>query len=154
MSMSRPYVRLCADSLPGALRPRSVPAPRRPYTTQLARRSRCHPPRYATSTRNPRLQATPNTLRRHERQFATVGTKEVNTATGGGPLEEYDTRVEQGRLRDDPFQRRKHARYADSGQILITSRNRPESPKPLPRAGIVYAAESRPTDRGIPRSKA
>ncbi|RJE27384.1 mitochondrial ATPase [Aspergillus sclerotialis] len=129
MSMSRPYVRLCADSLPGALRPRSVPAPRRPYTTQLARRSRCHPPRCATSAGSPRLQPTPTTFRRHERQLATVRTSEETTATGGGPLEEYDTRVQQGRLRDDPYQRQIVQNLQDLYQAL-KSYNPPKVVRP------------------------
>ncbi|KAJ5748025.1 uncharacterized protein N7511_009721 [Penicillium nucicola] len=118
--MSRPSAKLCSECFPGALRtPRRV----RPARLRGAARERS----YATERRT---LATPNPSRtlpgclpsararrfqlagpsQNARGFATVtdgtaGGEKTSVAPKDGPLAEYNVRVEEGRLRDDEYQR-------------------------------------------------
>lgn len=111
-SMTRVYMRACADSASALRTALRKPVYRPVYQLSHARSYRVSRaiPGYAT-----RLQPPPPT--NHARTLATgtatgTATDQTNeTVTEGGPLEEYNTRVQQGRLRDDPYQRRTPARY-------------------------------------------
>lgn len=127
--MSRPTTRLCVDCLPTALRTRGaggpllLPAtapPRRGISrrVQIAEQRRglqhvpgCRVLRPTTSGNVKTGLAGPG---QHVRQLATVGEGEgekKDTARGSrgvpedGPLKEYENRIAQGRLRNDPHQR-------------------------------------------------
>ena len=114
--MSRPSAKLCAECFPNALR---APRDLRPTALRGATRRS-----YVTE------QRTINTLRRpnrsplvcvssgricpqlavqlsNSRGLATVSDAEKNTtaAPQDGPMREYDVRVQEGRLRDDEYQR-------------------------------------------------
>ncbi|KAJ5175363.1 uncharacterized protein N7482_001240 [Penicillium canariense] len=128
--MRRPSAKLCADCLPCAVRrPHGVRAPtsrlpvatERPYGTRL----RTHSSRLVIAKwtgRNPLLPIDPMTgavmpvksvLKRRSLATAAGGVapSEVISETKpsgpvqDGPLKEYDVRVQEGRLRDDPYQR-------------------------------------------------
>ncbi|KAJ5300687.1 uncharacterized protein N7443_005689 [Penicillium atrosanguineum] len=116
--MSRPSVKICRDCLPGALRTstgvqnaarlRGV-ARERTYATQrglprtVANRSKSGIP-------TARALGSQLPLRARGRGMATAGhgvtaaegEKEGYVVPTEGPMKEYDTRVEEGRLRDDP----------------------------------------------------
>ncbi|KAI9933451.1 hypothetical protein ASPWEDRAFT_159781 [Aspergillus wentii DTO 134E9] len=119
--MSRPSAKICAEYLPTALKSRAVSVPR--SSTTLATTSTATP---RAATRSPShirecrrgvhqaggyerrqvpgvvVQQRGNALKLKEsvRGFATEA-----QSGAGGPLMEYDARVGQGRLRDDPYQR-------------------------------------------------
>lgn len=131
--MSRPTTRLCADCLPTALRPKgaggpvllpATPPPRRgtPRRAQIKGQRRglhyvpgCRPVSHATGY-HVRASGGVKTLAgpcEHVRRFATVGGGENQDSDKGaqgvpqdGPLKEYENRIMQGRLRNDPYQRR------------------------------------------------
>lgn len=121
--MSGSSAKLCADYLPGALRARgpllrAVPrGTRRPGAREYRRgahganNSRYRPS--VTAHRVPVCDTVDVRLSQgqYARRFATAAegkAVEADAAAGmqGGPLAEYDARVQQGRLRDDPYQRR------------------------------------------------
>lgn len=121
-AMSRPSAKLCAECFP-ALRPRPQARALRSATTS-ARRVRDRS--YTTTTHvlpvpcvRPRAQHTQHalsattglTVPRLQQQCRARGLasasegKEAKAGPEDGPLREYDVRVEEGRLRDDPYQR-------------------------------------------------
>ncbi|KAE8154838.1 AFG1-like ATPase-domain-containing protein [Aspergillus avenaceus] len=103
MSVSRSTARFSADYVPVALGSRRalvLPRGSRPVFVRECRRGiqRGVAPRRSVRAVNSRLDLNP----RWVRGFATqVGAG----SPAGGPLKEYDVRVQQGRLRDDPYQR-------------------------------------------------
>ncbi|KAJ5096171.1 hypothetical protein NUU61_005527 [Penicillium alfredii] len=121
--MSRPSAKLCADCFPGALRPRGLrPAPvlrgaarERSYATQRRGLAPTHAHggralRYSPSSRRILPSQLPVRPLQKGRGFATATTTSeaeslLATPPQDGPLREYDTRVQGGRLRDDPYQR-------------------------------------------------
>lgn len=125
--MSRQPVKLCADCFPGALRPRGVRtaplrgvARERTYATQ-----RGFSPAVANRSRSAlpvRTQGSQLPLRSKGRGLATTshatlqGEKKAYTPPTEGPLKEYDTRVQEGRLRDDPYQRGRRISYKSEVQ--------------------------------------
>jgi hypothetical protein len=130
VQMSRPSVKLCADCFPGALRPRGVRtaplrgvARERTYATQ-----RGFSPAVAncsTSALPARTQGSQLPLRSKGRGLTTTsqashatleGEKKAYTPPTEGPLKEYDTRVQEGRLRDDPYQRGRRISYKSEVQ--------------------------------------
>ena len=128
--MSRPTARLCADCLPAVLSPRgggrplllpAAPAPRRgtPRRVRIAESRRgLHCVQGHARGQGVRPCGNVKMLAgpcQHVRQFATAG--ENGGAEGendsnnksvpqDGPLREYEDRILQGRLRNDPHQRR------------------------------------------------
>ncbi|KAJ5996505.1 hypothetical protein N7522_008165 [Penicillium canescens] len=119
--MSRPSAKLCAECFPGALwAPRGVrPARLRGAAREISyatermildtpRSSRASPG-CASSARIPRPQLASRSQK--TRGLATVtdgaagGEKKSSAAPKDGPLGEYNIRVEEGRLRDDEYQR-------------------------------------------------
>lgn len=124
--MSRPTARLCADCLPGALRPIALPAPapRRgtPRRVRIAesRRSlhgvqgRRQGPYIASHDVHQcgSMKGLPRPCE-NVRQFATASENkgeakgESKNVPEDGPLKEYEDRIAQGRLRSDPYQRRR-----------------------------------------------
>ncbi|OJJ84833.1 AFG1 family ATPase [Aspergillus glaucus CBS 516.65] len=122
--MSRPTARLCADCLPGALRPRGLPAapvPRR-GTPRRVRIAESRRGLHGVQGRRPVGYIPGHDVRQcgnmkglpwpceHVRQFATAGenkgeTEGSKTVLEDGPLKEYEDRIAQGRLRSDPYQR-------------------------------------------------
>lgn len=133
--MSRPTARLCADCLPAVLKPRggggpvllpAAPAPRRvtPRRVRIAESRRgLHGVQGRRSLDYARGQGVrpcgnvkmPAGSCQHVRQFATVGEKggaegendsNNKSVPQEGPLREYEDRISQGRLRNDPHQRR------------------------------------------------
>ncbi|KAJ6168452.1 hypothetical protein N7497_001295 [Penicillium chrysogenum] len=113
--MSRPSAKLCAECFPSALR---APRGLRPTTLRgAARRS------YATEQRALNTLRRPNqsplvpvsserirpqlAVQSPRRSLATVSDAEKNTTAPAhdGPMREYDVRVQEGRLRDDEYQR-------------------------------------------------
>ncbi|KAJ5681647.1 uncharacterized protein N7477_001587 [Penicillium maclennaniae] len=118
--MSRASVKICRDCLPGALRSstgvRSAARPRgvvreRTYATQRGS-SRTVPNRSQNEITAARALGAQLPLRTRGRCLATAsqgaataeGPKDYVAPTEG-PMKEYDTRVQEGRLRDDPYQR-------------------------------------------------
>ncbi|KAL4902820.1 hypothetical protein BDW74DRAFT_157660 [Aspergillus multicolor] len=116
--MSAPPARFCADHVAGALSKRAltcraavhskpvfIAGCRRPF--HGARTAPAVPRRYGGYGRWNAVKLNPA----HQRCLATVAaataTSPVEGSAGasGGPLVEYNARVEQGRLRDDPYQR-------------------------------------------------
>ncbi|KAF9892333.1 hypothetical protein FE257_002110 [Aspergillus nanangensis] len=125
--MNGPSVRLCSEYLPGALRPRRALV--LPATPRGARRVYSRECRRTLHLRHHNLQrrrlAIPVNLhqRRDVRRFATeagpkVAEENPVAPVQGGPLQEYDIRVQQGRLRDDPFQRQIIEKLQDLYQRL------------------------------------
>ncbi|KAJ6104316.1 hypothetical protein N7523_010636 [Penicillium sp. IBT 18751x] len=121
--MSRPSVKICRDCLPGALRPstgvRNAARLRgvvreRTYATQRGS-SRTVPNRSQTEIPGARAPGAQLPLRTRGRCLATAShgattaedPKKDYIAPTEGPMKEYDTRVQEGRLRDDPYQRGK-----------------------------------------------
>jgi protein AFG1 len=113
--MSRPSAKLCAECFPSALRaPRGLRpttlrgAARRFYATeQKALNTRRRPSRYplvCVSLERTRPQLAVQSPRR---SLATVSDAEKSTTAPAhdGPMREYDVRVQEGRLRDDEYQR-------------------------------------------------
>ncbi|EAW13379.1 AFG1 family ATPase [Aspergillus clavatus NRRL 1] len=135
--MARP-AKLCAETLPAALRGS------RPVVARSARIHECRrnvhsgaAPRRACAARSGNLSARDVRVRRSElRRFATGaaaaaeaeerGSGPIAQATevasarlgGGGPLGEYEARVQQGRLRDDPHQREIIQELQDLYEVL------------------------------------
>ncbi|KAF7591335.1 hypothetical protein BBP40_001659 [Aspergillus hancockii] len=117
MPASGSTARLCADSVPAALRARRalvLPRGSRPVYVQEFRKG-VHQ-RHASFNRRPTTVRTADQVNvrgppqiQYVRRLATEAASKVglNTAAGlqGGPLKEYDLRVQQSRLRDDPYQR-------------------------------------------------
>ena len=121
--MSGSSAKLCADYLPGALRARgpllrAVPRGTRQPSVREYRRgihgptnSRYRPSAAAHGVRVCDHAKVRSSQNQYARRFATAvegKSVEEDAAAGlqGGPLAEYDVRVQQGRLRDDPYQRR------------------------------------------------
>ncbi|KAL2866868.1 AFG1 family ATPase [Aspergillus lucknowensis] len=124
MSMGGPSGRLCVDHIAGALKAKRAPV--RPValrTTRPAYVAGCRRSVHGKSSYRSRT-AVPEALRGHGRRntglpagqdlrrfagsIATNTAVEDNGAAAGelgGPLAEYNSRVQQGRLRDDPYQR-------------------------------------------------
>lgn len=123
--MSRPSAKLCASCSP-ALRPRgralrsATPTPLRvrslSYTTAPTTATIhssplfCSHPRVPHAARATGLPVNGLRLQRRARGLATAtseGAAGVDSKAGpvDGPMKEYDVRVEEGRLRDDPYQR-------------------------------------------------
>ncbi|CAI7658341.1 unnamed protein product [Penicillium glandicola] len=114
--MSRPSAKLCAECFPSALRaPRGLRpatlrgAARRSYATEkraldTLRRPSRSPLVCVSSERIPQLAVR---LPPKGRSLATVSEGEKNSAAPphDGPMKEYDVRVQEGRLRDDEYQR-------------------------------------------------
>ncbi|KAL4869378.1 hypothetical protein BDV12DRAFT_84236 [Aspergillus spectabilis] len=109
--MSGPSAKLCAEHIAGALKSRALVCPvalRTASQTYIAgsRRSIHGGLSY-------RARTAPGTLRRYARLNAGVSVGRdvrrfkatVADGAAGGPLAEYDARVQQGRLRDDLYQR-------------------------------------------------
>ncbi|KAL5335142.1 AFG1-like ATPase-domain-containing protein [Aspergillus crustosus] len=109
--MSNTSARLCAEHITGAVKSR---APVRAVALLTAR------PTLAAGSRRTihngllyRTRQAPRTLRRNARFSARLSVGQdvrrfkATIADGamGGPLTEYDTRVQSGQLRDDPYQR-------------------------------------------------
>lgn len=122
--MSRPSAKFCADCFPGALRPARALRPAAPLRGVARERA------YATHRRGAVVQhrwsatcpssagqviGSQFSLRASQgaRGVATASDAAANPATKpagppqDGPMKEYDTRVDEGRLRDDPYQRGK-----------------------------------------------
>lgn len=127
--MSRPTTRLCSDCLPAVLKPRGgggpllLPAapPRRgaPRRVRIAESRRgLHGVQGGARGQGVRPCGNVKMLAgpcQHVRQFATAGEKEGaegendsnnKSVPQEGPLKEYEDRISQGRLRNDPHQRR------------------------------------------------
>ncbi|PWY64074.1 putative mitochondrial ATPase [Aspergillus heteromorphus CBS 117.55] len=137
--MSGSSARLCADYLPGALRTRgpilrAVPRGTRRSAIREYKRgvhgangSHARPSITARACDRVDVRASQSV---YARRFATAaeGTSvqeaeaEGDAAAGlqGGPLREYDLRVQQGRLRDDPYQRQIIEQLQDLYQRLTS----------------------------------
>ncbi|GAB1211018.1 hypothetical protein ATERTT37_000129 [Aspergillus terreus] len=116
--MNGSSVRLCTEQLPRALRRRALApsAPRgvrRVYVRESRRNVHEGPVSVARrtlpagGTRPSECTQNPRYIRQYVTQAAQVAPTDA-AAPGpvqGGPLREYDARVQQGRLRDDPHQR-------------------------------------------------
>lgn len=123
--MSRPSAKLCANCSP-ALRPRgralgsATPTPlrvrSRSYTTAPSTTATHTSPLLYVRPRIPHaalatgLPVNGLRLQRRARGLATAASEEAagvesKAAPVDGPMKEYDVRVEEGRLRDDPYQR-------------------------------------------------
>ncbi|PYH97435.1 ATPase [Aspergillus ellipticus CBS 707.79] len=146
--MSGSSARLCADCLPGALRSqgpllRAVPRGTRRSGIREYRRgahgangARAGPsitPRDVRACIRVDLRTSQNA---YARRFATAAEGKTveqgdDAAAGlqGGPLAEYDLRVQEGRLRDDPYQRQIIEQLQDLYQRL-TSYNAPPVVQP------------------------
>lgn len=136
VQMNRPSAKLCADCFPGTLRPSRSIRPAAPlrgvvherfYATQRTGVS----PAVSHRTRVSHLSAGPIAgsqlpLRspRRARGLATASDaasqetgaeKKAYVPPEEGPLKEYDTRVQGGRLRDDPYQRGRQATILQCG---------------------------------------
>ncbi|KAJ6017971.1 hypothetical protein N7451_001350 [Penicillium sp. IBT 35674x] len=122
--MSRPSAKLCAECFPGSLRPsralRGVgvarertynAAQRSGISSAAARRERTSPCTFVAG----RFVGEQSPLRSTQRvrglataSDATAKEAEAEKVSGppqDGPMKEYDDRVQEGRLRDDPYQR-------------------------------------------------
>jgi hypothetical protein len=107
-AMSRPSAKLCTECFPSALRVQRV----RPATFRARHRSYATERRALNTPRRPHRSPTcvsermPHQLVSKARGLATVadGSKPLS-APKDGPMREYDERVEEGRLRDDEYQR-------------------------------------------------
>jgi protein AFG1 len=132
MQMRRPPAKLCSDCVPCAVR-RSYGARVAPMPRSITENSRgMRPMAYSTLTRLPnrtglssnvptQQTAVPvNSVLLQKRGLATTAegaasapaaAEAFETKPSGapqdGPMREYDVRVEEGRLRDDPYQRGK-----------------------------------------------
>lgn len=131
--MSRPTARLCADCLPAVLKPRGggpllLPAaPPRRGTPRRVRIAESRRGLHGVQGRRSLDYARDQGVRpcgdvkllagrcQHVRQFATAGEKggaegendsKNQSVPHEGPLREYEDRISQGRLRNDPHQRR------------------------------------------------
>ncbi|KAJ5543109.1 hypothetical protein N7535_005538 [Penicillium sp. DV-2018c] len=116
--MSRPSAKLCAECFPRALRaPRGLRpttlrgATRRSYATEQKALNTLRPSRYPLlCVSSERIQRPQLTVRSSQkgRGLATVSDGNNTTTTTSpqdGPMREYDVRVQEGRLRDDEYQR-------------------------------------------------
>ncbi|GFF91157.1 protein AFG1 [Aspergillus udagawae] len=139
--MSRPTAKLCAESLPSALRSRApgLPARRSGRGRVLIgeRRRSVHSNNGAARHQAAESQgvwlnarnAQPRTGA-YVRRFATAAvtqpqtesimgqTEDARAGVSGGPLQEYEGRVRQGRLRDDPYQREIVQKLQDLHDVL------------------------------------
>ncbi|KAL4981995.1 AFG1-like ATPase-domain-containing protein [Aspergillus falconensis] len=119
MPMSGPSARLCAGHVAGALSKRTLIRPvavrtSRPVLVAGYRRS-FHGSRTARTVSRRyggygRCNPGPVNHAAHRRRFAATAAEaaspaETSSTETAGPLAEYNARVEQGRLRDDPYQR-------------------------------------------------
>ncbi|KAL4812649.1 AFG1-like ATPase-domain-containing protein [Aspergillus spinulosporus] len=117
MPMSGPSARLCAHHIAGALNKRALIRPVAVHTSRPVFIAGCrrnfHGSRTAPSRKyngygrcNPRFVNHATHQRRSAATAAEAATPvEASAAEAVGPLAEYNARVEQGRLRDDPHQR-------------------------------------------------
>ncbi|KAB8069947.1 AFG1-like ATPase-domain-containing protein [Aspergillus leporis] len=117
MLVSGSTARLYADYVPAALRSRRalvLPRGTRPVYVRECRRgvhqqhvnlNRCPATVRITDRVNIRGPHQRQDVRRHATQAASKVGLEDAAGLQGGPLKEYDLRVQQGRLRDDPYQR-------------------------------------------------
>lgn len=118
--MSRPSVKICRDCLPGALRsstgvrnaaPLRGVVRERTYATQrgvsrtVANRSKPVIPAARAQGSQLPLRARRGMATASPRATTTEGENKDYVAPTEGPMKEYDTRVQEGRLRDDPYQR-------------------------------------------------
>lgn len=158
--MSRPSAKLCAECFPNALRAvRSAPlrgvARERGFAAQhggsavVVRgcRHSCDgfPAARKMSVRVQRVRGLATANERATTKEAGVEKKAYIPPTEG-PLREYDTRVEEGRLRDDPYQRgRNHSRCNLGNSELTRSRNHPKPAEPLRSPESLPPAGSRPS---------
>ncbi|KAJ5929608.1 hypothetical protein N7454_006558 [Penicillium verhagenii] len=121
--MSRPSAKLCAECFPGSLRPsralrgvgvareRTYVAQRSGISSSATRRDRTSPCSLSTG----RLGGEKLPLRPTQRARGLATTSDATAKNAGvekvsgppqdGPMKEYDDRVQEGRLRDDPYQR-------------------------------------------------
>lgn len=168
--MSRPTARLCADCLPAVLRPRggggplllpAAPAPRRvtPRRVRIAesRRGLHGVQGHARGQGmrpcgNVKMPAGPC---QHVRQFASEGEKggaegendsSNKSVPQDGPLREYEDRISQGRLRNDPHQRRMCSgsdsiEQTTTDSCLAYPRYYSKPPEPLRDVKAVQSAE-------------
>jgi protein AFG1 len=143
MQMRRPPAKLCADCVPCAVRrshvARVAPLPRsivqansrgmRPMTystlTKLPTRNSSQssvPPKSITVPVNATLQKRGlATAAEGVAQAEALSETQPPGAPLDGPMREYDIRVEEGRLRDDPYQRGK--RGNKTVQALLATRD-------------------------------
>jgi hypothetical protein len=113
-NMSRPSAKLCTECFPSALRAQRV----RPATLRGARRSYTTERRVLNTPRRPHRSPSTCVYERMShrlvskaRGLASVAEEDkVPSAPEDGPMKEYDVRVEEGRLRDDEYQRGKSFR--------------------------------------------
>lgn len=124
--MSRPSAKICADCVRAAWRTSgaltaATRGARRIHTKEFrravhsagrdcARGPLCHASSGLGSVGQSRSRALQQN--QHVRRFATVSEsvaveqeQDARKTSSLGPLDEYDRRVQEGRLRDDPFQR-------------------------------------------------
>ncbi|RAH82905.1 ATPase [Aspergillus japonicus CBS 114.51] len=170
--MSGSSAKICADYLPSALRARgsvlrrAAPAPREGGGVRRAcprdtRRGLHHDSRAVRPSTNVRVcgGSGPVDLRRvqgqYARRFATAvqekGEASSSTSPGaaglrGGPLAEYDVRVQEGRLRDDPYQRQIIEKLQDLYEHLTSYHPptvvhpSPESLDPKPKSSSFFGS--------------
>ena len=173
--MSRPTARLCADCLPAVLRPRggggplllpAAPAPRRvtPRRVRIAESRRglhgVQERRSLGYARGQGVRPCGNVKMlagscQHMRQFATAGEKDGaegendsnnKSVPQEGPLKEYEDRISQGRLRNDPHQRRMCSgsdsiEQTTTDSCLAYPRYYSKPPEPLRDVKAVQSAE-------------
>ncbi|PYH47211.1 AFG1 family ATPase [Aspergillus saccharolyticus JOP 1030-1] len=166
--MSGSSAKLCADYLPGALRSRGLvlrraaPAPRegggvRRVCSRYSRRAFHHGSQGARQSTNVWVNggSDPVDLIRvqgqYARRFATAvpGKSEASSSAAGlpgGPLAEYDKRVQEGHLRDDPYQRQIIEKLQDLYERLASYHPpavihpSPESLDPTPKSSSFFGS--------------
>ncbi|RAH71985.1 AFG1 family ATPase [Aspergillus aculeatinus CBS 121060] len=170
--MSGSSAKVCADYVPSALRARgsvlrrAAPAPRegggvRRACSRDTRRGLHHDSRTVRPSTHVRVCGGPGPvdLRRvqgqYARRFATAvqekGETSSSTSPGaaglrGGPLAEYDVRVQEGRLRDDPYQRQIIEKLQDLYERLTSYHPpavvhpSPESLDPKPKSSSFFGS--------------
>ncbi|KAB8253908.1 AFG1-like ATPase-domain-containing protein [Aspergillus pseudonomiae] len=158
MPVSGPAARLCVEYIPATLGSRRVTilprGTRLAYVRQCRRGAhRSHASVGRSRTPTPTIVHPTHGLKtrepRHEymRRYATAAANKVRSDVAselqGGPLREYDSRVQQGRLRDDPYQRQIIERLQDLHERLrsyhppTVIHPNPETLDPQPRTSFL-----------------
>lgn len=172
--MRRPPAKLCADCVPCAVRrthgARVAPLPRNISETSLGMR----PMAYSTLTRLPRRTELKPSVSANLIAVPVLQKRGLATAAEGvvqeeavsetkpsdppvdGPMGEYDVRVQEGRLRDDPYQRGEHGNTTTLKQrrsrlTRTQRRNHPEPPRPLRSTKALQCTRRHPPQRRITR---
>ncbi|KAJ5895341.1 hypothetical protein N7495_007032 [Penicillium taxi] len=178
--MSRPSARLCADCFPGALRPSRrlraatpTPLPGVSRERNYSGRSALAPVAVRQAWNSPSClftgrDAVSELPLSPRRGLATAsdgalddGASEKVSPPHEGPMKEYDTRVQEGRLRDDPYQRGiiqnlqdlfEALKHYDAPKVIHPS---PESLDPQPKQSFfssIFGGAKHDTTLSVPEN--